>query len=81
MDEKWICPRAAERKGPAQDDDLIDEACWECPYLMKQVDERGVVTLSCLVYRNRFRVDRPSIRVVKPEPTQTTWSRERLNRP
>ena len=81
MSEKWTCPRASERKNPAQDDELVDEACWKCPYLMKQVDEHGVVTLYCLVYRNRFRSAGPAIRVVAPQRSEATWSRERLDGP
>ena len=77
--EKWTCPRADERKNPPQDDELVDPACWECPYLMKQADEQGVVTLYCLVYRNRFRSPGPAIRVVAPPRSEASWSRERLD--
>ena len=48
------CPRASERKTPPENDELIDPKCWECPLLMREVDERGVMSLYCLVYRNRF---------------------------
>jgi hypothetical protein len=81
MSEKWTCPRAAERTQPPQDGDLVDEACSECPYLLKQIDERGAAELFCLVYRNRFRSPGPAIEVVAPPRSEATWSRERLDQP
>ena len=49
MSENWTCPRAKEQKAAPRD----DEACKECSCLMKQVNEQGIVSFYCLVYRNR----------------------------
>jgi hypothetical protein len=80
MAEIWVCPRANERKEPARDDELPDAACWECPYLMKHMDEQGVVTLQCLVYRNRFGSAQPP-RVLARQRTKAAWDREALDEP
>jgi hypothetical protein len=75
MDEKLTCPRS-ERKTPPENDELIDPECWECPLLMREVDERGVISLYCLVYRNRFRSADPGGRISTRPPTAATWRRE-----
>jgi hypothetical protein len=79
MDEKLICPKVPGRDTPPRDDDLMDEACRECPGRMRQVDERGVVTFYCLVYHNRFRSAGP-IPIRTPAPSKAAWSRERFER-
>jgi hypothetical protein len=76
MEEKLRCPRASERKTPPQNDELIDPECGECPLLMREVDERGVISLYCLVYRNRFRSSGPAISVAGRAPSAATWRRE-----
>jgi hypothetical protein len=76
MEEKLRCPRASERKTPPQNDELIDPECGECPLLMREVDERGVISLYCLVYRNRFRSSNPSVSVTARPPSAATWRRE-----
>jgi hypothetical protein len=80
MDEELTCPRAMQRKPPPRGYGLMDEACDECPALLKQVDERGLITYHCRVYRNRFRSAGAAVPLTVPQPTRASWSRERLDR-
>jgi len=63
MEEKLRCPRAADRRNPPRNDDLIGPECGECPLLRRKLDERGIISLYSLVYRNRFRSSSPAVSV------------------
>jgi hypothetical protein len=79
MNQKLTCPReSGEPGGAPSDDDLVREECWQCPALLRQVDERGVVSLSCLVYRNRFRFPGPAPVVVKHSKSDWQWEKQNL---
>ena len=80
MDEKLRCPVAAERKRPARDDDVMVEACRECPALLRQVDERGTISFYCMVYHNRFRLPGTAIPLITRPPNKADWSKERSDR-
>jgi hypothetical protein len=80
MDEKLTCPRESGKPGSApKDDDLVRDECWQCPALVRQVDERGVVSLYCLVFKNRFRFPGPA--PVTAKHSEADWRWERENRP
>ena len=78
MDGKWTCPRQGERLTPPRNDELTDAVCWTCPYLMREVDERGQIALYCLVYRNRFRSSNPTRSALAGEPVATVRRGTRL---
>jgi hypothetical protein len=81
MENERTCPKASEREHPPRDDDLIDEACWDCPSLLREIDERGNVSFYCLVYRNRFRALAPGFPIVAPPRREASWQREKLDAP
>jgi hypothetical protein len=76
MDEKLVCPNAEKLPEP-QEGAPMREACAECPALLKEVNERGIVSFYCQVYHNRFRSPGAAIPVTTMPPTKATWSRER----
>ncbi len=78
MDEKLTCPSASKLPIP-RNDDLVRDACWQCPALMRQVDERGRVGLYCLLYANRFRFAGPYLPLAKAPFARL--HRERLHSP
>jgi hypothetical protein len=78
MDEKLTCPNVARRDVPPKEADLMDEACNDCPALLREVDEAGRVAFHCLVYRNTFRSPGAALHVTTKPPTKASWSRERL---
>jgi hypothetical protein len=77
VETKLRCPRIGKRKRPPQPDELIDERCWECPALMREVNERGLVSIYCLVYRNRLRAAQPGVYVTAGTHTVTAWRWEK----
>ena len=78
MDEKLTCPNVSRREAPPRDDDLMDEACRECPALLQQVDEAGRVEFYCRVYRNRFRAPGAAVPLTTKPRNKAGWSREGL---
>lgn len=78
MDLKLKCPReSGEVENAPKDDDLVREECWECPALIREVDERGRVALYCLVFRNRFRFPGPAEHLAVPH-REGDWTWEKL---
>ena len=75
MDEKLKCPL----KRAPQSDSLMDEACRDCPALLRQVDERGLITFFCRVYRRRLRSPGAAVPIAMRR-TKATWSRESAER-
>jgi hypothetical protein len=79
MDGKLTCPNAAKRDAPPKDDNLMTEACQECPALLRQVEERGTISYYCMVYHNRFRSPGAAIPLTAKPPNKASWSRGRLH--
>jgi hypothetical protein len=77
MDEKLVCPNADKGLPEPQEDSPMTEACAECPALLKEMDERGIVSYYCRVYKNRFRSPGAAIPIATRPPTRASWSRER----
>jgi hypothetical protein len=81
MDEKLECPFAESWKNKPRDDDLMREACAECPALLRRVDERGAVSFYCLVYKNRFRSRGAAPPLTTKPRTKASWSIDKLRGP
>jgi hypothetical protein len=73
VERKLRCPGIGKWRRPPQPDELIDERCWECPALMREVNERGLVSLYCLVFRNRLRAAKRGVYATAGTHTVTAW--------
>jgi hypothetical protein len=73
VDEKLRCPRIDKGTRAPRPHQLLDKRCSECPALLKEVNERGVVSLYCLVFRNRLRPGKPGIYITAGTHTVTAW--------
>jgi hypothetical protein len=75
--EKLTCPWMETRTTPPRDGDLMDEACRECPALLRQVDERGQVSYHCQVFRNTFRSPGAATPITTQPQARASWSPEK----
>jgi hypothetical protein len=76
MAQKLRCPRMDKRR-PTSEPEHTDDRCLLCPALMREVNERGAVSLYCLVYGKRLQPAKPGIYVTAGAHTVTAWRWEK----